>query len=36
MSKVKRREGPKTHSQIPRKSYHNSEIIKPQQTGDVE
>ena len=29
MSKVKRREGPKTHSRIPRKSYQNSEFLKP-------
>ena len=29
MSRVRRREGPKTHSQIPRKSYQNSEILKP-------
>ena len=27
MSRVRRREGPKTHSQIPRKSYQNSEIL---------
>ena len=36
MSRVKRKEGPKTHSWIPRKSYHNSEILKPQQIGGVE
>ena len=36
MSKVRRKEGPKTHSQIPRKSYQNSKILKPQQIGGVE
>ena len=36
MSRVKRREDPKTHSRIPRKSYQNSEIFKPQQIGGVE
>ena len=29
MSRVRRKEGPKTHSWIPRKSYQNSEILKP-------
>ena len=29
MSKVRRKEGPKTNSQIPRKSELNSEILKP-------
>ena len=36
MSRVMRRKGPKTHSQIPRKSYQNSEILKPRQIGGVE
>ena len=36
MSRVKRKEGPKTYSQIPRKSYLNSEILKPRQIGGVE
>ena len=36
MSRVKRKEGPKTDSRIPRKSYLNSEILKPQQIGGVE
>ena len=36
MSKVRRKEGLKTHSWIPRKSYPNSEILKPQQIGGVE
>ena len=36
MSKVRRKEGPKTHSQIPRKSYQNSKILKPRQIGGVE
>ena len=36
MSRVKRKESPKTHSQIPRKSYQNSEILKPRQIGGVE
>ena len=36
MSRIRRKEGPKTHSQIPRKSYQNSEILKSQQIGGVE
>ena len=36
MSKVRRKEDPKTHSRIPRKSYQNSEILKPRQIGSVE
>ena len=36
MSRVRRKEGPKTYSQIPRKSNLNSEILKPQQIGGVE
>ena len=36
MCRVRRREGPKTHSQIPRKSDQNSEILKPRQIGGVE
>ena len=36
MSRVKRKESPKTHSQIPRKSYKNSKILKSQQIGGVE
>ena len=36
MSRVRRKEGPKTYSQIPRKSYLNSEILKPRQIGGVE
>ena len=36
MSKVRRREGSKTYSWIPRKSYLNFEILKPQQIGGVE
>ena len=35
MSRVRRKEGPKTYSQIPRKSYLNSEILKPRQIGGV-
>ena len=35
MSRVKKKEGPKTHSRIPRKSYQNSEILKPRQIGGV-
>ena len=31
ISRVRRREGPKTHSRIPRKSYQNSKILKPRQ-----
>ena len=33
MSRVRRKEGPKTYSRIPRKSYLNSKILKPQQIG---
>ena len=29
MFRVRRKEGPKTYSRIPRKSYQNSEILKP-------
>ena len=36
MSRIRRKEGPKTYSRIPRKSYLNSEILKPRQIGDVE
>ena len=36
MSRVRRKEGPKTYSRIPRKSELNSEILKPQQIGGVE
>ena len=36
MSRVRRKEGPKTYSWIPRKSYLNSEILKPRQIGGVE
>ena len=36
MSRVRRKEGSKTYSQIPRKSYLNSEILKPWQIGGVE
>ena len=36
MSRVRRKEGPKTYSRIPRKSYLNSEILKPWQIGGVE
>ena len=36
MSRVKRKEGPKTDSQIPRKSELDSEILKPRQIGGVE
>ena len=36
MSRVRRKESPKTHSRIPRKSYQNFEILKPQQIGGVE
>ena len=36
MSRVKRKEGPKTYSRIPSKSYLNSEILKPRQIGGVE
>ena len=36
MSRVKRKEGPKTDSRIPRKSELISEILKPWQIGGVE
>ena len=36
MSRVRRKEGPKTYSQIPRKSELNFEILKPRQIGSVE
>ena len=36
MSRVRRKESPKTHSRIPRKLDQNSEILKPQQIGGVE
>ena len=35
MSRVRRKEGPKTYSLIPRKSDLNSEILKPRQIGGV-
>ena len=35
MSRVRRKKGPKTYSRIPRKSYLNSEILKPWQIGGV-
>ena len=36
MSRVRRKEGPKTHSRILRKLYQNSKILKPQQIGSIE
>ena len=36
MSRVKRKEGPKTDLRILRKSELNFEILKPRQIGDVE
>ena len=36
MSRVRRKESPKTYSRISRKSYWNSEILKPRQIGGVE
>ena len=36
MSRVRRKEGPKTDSWIPRKSELNSEILKLRQIGGVE
>ena len=36
MSRVRRKEGPKTYSRISRKSYLNFEILKPRQIGGVE
>ena len=35
MSRVRRKEGPKTDSRIPIKSELNSEILKPRQIGGV-
>ena len=35
MSRVRRKEDPKTYSRIPRKSYLNFEIPKPRQIGGV-
>ena len=35
MFRVRRKEGPKTYSRIPRKSYLNFEILKPRQIGGV-
>ena len=36
MSRVRRKEGPKIDSRIPRKSELDSEILKPRQIGGVE
>ena len=36
ISRVRRKESLKTYSRIPRKSYQNSEILKPRQIGGVE
>ena len=36
MSRVRRKEGPMTHSRIPRKSYQNFEILKRREIGGVE
>ena len=36
MSRVRKKESPKTHSWIPRKSYQNYEFLKPRQIGGVE
>ena len=36
MSRVRRKEDPKTYSRIPRKSNLNSKILKPRQIGGVE
>ena len=36
MSRVRKKEGPKTDSRIPRKSELNSEILKPRHIGGVE
>ena len=36
MSRIRKKEGPKTYSRIPRKSYLNSEILKPRQIEGVE
>ena len=35
MSRVRRKEDPNTYSQIPRKSYLNSENLKPRQIESV-
>ena len=35
MSRIRRKEGPKTNTRIPRKSKLNYEILKPQQIGGV-
>ena len=35
MSRFRKKEGPKTYSRIPRKSYLNFEILKPWQIGGV-
>ena len=36
MSRVRKKEDPKIYSWIPRKSYLNTEILKPRQIGGVE
>ena len=36
MSRVRRKEGPKTYSRIPRKLELKYEILKPRQRGGVE
>ena len=36
MSRVRRKESPKTHSRIPRNSYWNSKNLKPRQIAGVE
>ena len=36
MSRVRRKEGPKTYSHISKKSDLNYEILKPRQIGGVE
>ena len=36
MSRVRRKQDPKTYLRIPRKSYLNSEILKSRQIGGVE
>ena len=36
MSRVRRKEGPKTHSRILRKLYQNSKILKSRQIGAIE
>ena len=35
MSRVRRKESPKTHSRVPRNSDQNSEILKRRQIGGV-